>query len=391
MHCGDQGHLGLCLGYVPALAYGSCRVSDQGTTLRASDLHNARSTILNPFNKVQTGLCGGTRWCSGGCQTDNHHAAANKDLVNQVASLSKEVLGLKTALADWDATIAQLQGEVQGLRLQKDALEQYGRRSSLRIMGISEDHEDTTEAVVNLANEVLQLDPKLEEKDIDVSQEGYNCLHKFCKEKRGGGLSLYVANGIDFMNRPDLEYFDSEMESLFIEAEGSNFNLSSNIIIAVIYRMPNTSLDIFNDRIASILNTITREDKLCYFLGNLNIDLLKHENHNPTSGLLDIMYSYNMFPLITKPTRVTKDTATLIDHTFTNNFKTDQSMYKKYYAPVYHIILLCSILRVMEAKAPCVILNLLLGETCAMPIYSSSGMKCQLLIGGRYWVRVMPK
>ena len=50
MHCGDQRHLGLCLGYVPALAYGSCRVSDQGTTLRASDLHNARSTILNPFN-----------------------------------------------------------------------------------------------------------------------------------------------------------------------------------------------------------------------------------------------------------------------------------------------------------------------------------------------------
>ena len=44
--------LGLCLGYVPALAYGSCRVSDQGTTLRASDLHNARATILNPFNNV---------------------------------------------------------------------------------------------------------------------------------------------------------------------------------------------------------------------------------------------------------------------------------------------------------------------------------------------------
>ena len=49
MHCGDQRHLGLCLGYVPALAYGSCRVSDQGTTLRASNLHNARTTILNPF------------------------------------------------------------------------------------------------------------------------------------------------------------------------------------------------------------------------------------------------------------------------------------------------------------------------------------------------------
>ena len=50
VHRGDQRHLGLCLGYVPALAYGSCRVSDQGTTLRAADLHNARPTILNPFN-----------------------------------------------------------------------------------------------------------------------------------------------------------------------------------------------------------------------------------------------------------------------------------------------------------------------------------------------------
>ena len=93
--------------------------------------------------------------------------------------------------------------------------------------------------------------------------EGYNCLHKFRKEKRGGGVPLYVENGIDFINMPDLEYFDSEMESLFIEAEGSGFNLSSNIAIAVIYRMPNTSLDIFNDLIASILNTTTRVNILC--------------------------------------------------------------------------------------------------------------------------------
>ena len=51
-----SGHLGLCLGYVPALAYGSCRVSVQGTILRASDLHNARSTILNPFNNTYAWL-----------------------------------------------------------------------------------------------------------------------------------------------------------------------------------------------------------------------------------------------------------------------------------------------------------------------------------------------
>ena len=189
-------------------------------------------------------------------------------------------------------------------------------------------HHDELELCINSLNfkfSVIALTENwLDESKQDLFDlEGYNCLHKFRKEKRGGGVSLYIENGIDFINRPDLEYFDSEMESLFIEAEGSSFNLSSNIVIAVIYRMPNTSLDIFNDRVASILNAITRENKLCYFLGDLNIDLLKHENHSPTSGFLDIMYSYSMFPLITKPTRVTKDTATLIDHIFTNNFETD--------------------------------------------------------------------
>ena len=45
------------LGHVPALAYGSCRVSNQGTTLRASDLHNARATILNPFSMRRIKFC----------------------------------------------------------------------------------------------------------------------------------------------------------------------------------------------------------------------------------------------------------------------------------------------------------------------------------------------
>ena len=53
VHCGDQRHLGLFFYYVPALACGSCRVSDQGTTLRALDFHKTWATILNPFNKVR--------------------------------------------------------------------------------------------------------------------------------------------------------------------------------------------------------------------------------------------------------------------------------------------------------------------------------------------------
>ena len=84
--------------------------------------------------------------------------------------------------------------------------------------------------------------------------------------------------------------------------------------------MPDSSGENFNDRMNDWLNIIQRERKLCYFLGDLNLDLLKHEEHRPTSAFLDILYSYNVYPLISKPTRVTTNSATLIDHILTNDF-----------------------------------------------------------------------
>ena len=71
---------------------------------------------------------------------------------------------------------------------------------------------------------------------------------------------------------------------------------------------------------SDIMNIVQREQKIYYFLGNLNVDLLKHESHQSTAAFLDSLYLYNVFPLITKPTRVTRESATLIDHVLTNNF-----------------------------------------------------------------------
>ena len=124
-----------------------------------------------------------------------------------------------------------------------------------------------------------------------------------------------------FTLRNDLDYFDSKMETVFIELDKSVFN--TDFVIGVIYRMPNSSVDVFNDRISDILNVLQRERKLCYLLGDLNIDFLKAEDHRATGELLDVLYCCNVFPLITKPTRATGTTATLIDHILTNNLDND--------------------------------------------------------------------
>ena len=52
-------------------------------------------------------------------------------------------------------------------------------------------------------------------------------------------------------------------------------------------------------------------------MGEYNVDLLKHDiNKNFTNEI----YSWSFYPLITKPKRITRTTATLIDNIFLNEF-----------------------------------------------------------------------
>ena len=109
------------------------------------------------------------------------------------------------------------------------------------------------------------------------------------------------------------------MESIFIEIDKYIFRTNSNIVIGLIYGMPDSSVGVFNERISDILNTVCKEHKICYCICGLNIDFFKYDVHKPTSAILGTIYAYNVFHLMTKPTRVTETTAILIDHILTND------------------------------------------------------------------------
>ena len=51
-------------------------------------------------------------------------------------------------------------------------------------------------------------------------------------------------------------------------------------------------------------------------MGDVNINLLRCNKHEPSSSYLDIMLTNGFIPKITVPTRVTHTSATLIDHIF---------------------------------------------------------------------------
>ena len=56
-------------------------------------------------------------------------------------------------------------------------------------------------------------------------------------------------------------------------------------------------------------------------MGDFNINILNSQSHQPTNEFINLMLSNSMYPLISKPTRITSSTATLIDNIFTNNLE----------------------------------------------------------------------
>ena len=64
--------------------------------------------------------------------------------------------------------------------------------------------------------------------------------------------------------------------------------------------------------------TLSDENTNFIMMGDINIDLLKFSTHNKTNEYLDNTFSQGYIPIITKPTRVTQYSATLIDHIYIN-------------------------------------------------------------------------
>ena len=126
--------------------------------------------------------------------------------------------------------------------------------------------------------------------------------------------------------REDLSINNKNIESLFIEVKKESIGKSQDAIVAVIYRPPDTDIRLFNEQLSSIIIKSKTEKNLFYLLGDFNINLLNTDSHNATQEFTDLMYSHAVLPNITKPTRVTKRSATLIDNIFCNSLFTTQKI-----------------------------------------------------------------
>ena len=130
-------------------------------------------------------------------------------------------------------------------------------------------------------------------------------------KKKGGGVGILIQNSLQWRERKDLTHHIPNFENKTIEIKTHN----KSIILSSLYRPPNSSEKEFLKNYKKFLNKFTQQEQERLIIGtDHNMDLLKQEIHPPTKDFIDLNIDYGLLPTITKPTRITRNTATLIDN-----------------------------------------------------------------------------
>ena len=111
------------------------------------------------------------------------------------------------------------------------------------------------------------------------------------------------------------------MHFLWIEIHLSN---GPNIICGIMYRQHNTP-ERFQEYFDETLEKFSTSNKSIFVMGDFNINFLGVGTCNYAHNVLLSLQSFSLIPTIDKPTRVYKNTATLIDKILVN--KLDAGVY----------------------------------------------------------------
>lgn len=83
-----------------------------------------------------------------------------------------------------------------------------------------------------------------------------------------------------------------------------------NIIVSCICRAPSSNIDTFRETVENLF--AKSEQKVLFFCGEFDINLLNQSKHSATDEFTTAMYSMGLYPMITKPSRITSHSPTLI-------------------------------------------------------------------------------
>ena len=133
--------------------------------------------------------------------------------------------------------------------------------------------------------------------------------------KAGGGICIYLLNSLKHKIRHDLSINNTDCESLSVEIFDSK---QKNIISSTIYRPPSGRMAEFKKIFKNV--TLKTRGRIVYFVGDLNLNVLDYSSNKVVQNFINLTFQNGLFPLINKPTRITRKSSTAIDNIITNNY-----------------------------------------------------------------------
>ena len=141
---------------------------------------------------------------------------------------------------------------------------------------------------------------------------GYHLVTNNRNNHKGGGVAILIREGITYKKKQELCYMIDK--SVYVDITAKN---GRQIRIGSIYRAPNTDVKKLMEHIELVSAKTGQLPNHELILGmDHNIDLLKSNEHTNTRKFLDLILDSGLWPVITRPTRITQRSATLIDNIY---------------------------------------------------------------------------
>ena len=145
------------------------------------------------------------------------------------------------------------------------------------------------------------------------SLPGYTFINRNRKSGKGGGVAIYVKNGIKFKRREDME--NSTLECIWLEIFVKK---SKSLLIGCFYRPPEGSKylprnfnDIFNDHLSNVIES----NKETIIMGDFNVNYNDKKSNNEFKSIVN---TYGLKQIVLQATRTSNLSSTLIDLIMSN-------------------------------------------------------------------------
>ena len=130
--------------------------------------------------------------------------------------------------------------------------------------------------------------------------------------KKGGRVAIVASCKLRCTLCNDLSSKISESKSITIAVKLQNGTIC---LVSSMYKPPNSDTSMFLASYNSMLCAMKKENPSNIIIGlDHNLDFLKSAKHGPTNDFIETNLDFGMIPTVTRPTQITKTTATLIDN-----------------------------------------------------------------------------